>query len=117
MTRAAARRDWPNVFTPATLADWWGCSERQVRKMIDTGTLPAFRLGGKLLRIKPEDVEAFECQTGGSPGSAENGISLGMTPPSLPGDDVIDLVPQFAKRRPASPRLGSPSLRDRQERP
>jgi excisionase family DNA binding protein len=57
-------RAWPNVFTPATLADWWECSERHVRNLIEQGDLPAFRLGGKLLRIRPEDVEAFDCRSG-----------------------------------------------------
>jgi hypothetical protein len=30
--------------------------------MIDRGALPAFRLGGKLLRIRSEDVATFERQ-------------------------------------------------------
>ena len=50
----------PRVFTPATLALRWHCSERHVRNMIDRGELPAFRLGGKLLRIRTADVIAFE---------------------------------------------------------
>ena len=32
--------------------------------MISNGALPAFNLDGKLLRLRPEDVEAFECRTG-----------------------------------------------------
>jgi excisionase family DNA binding protein len=49
-------------YTPATLAERWGCSARHVRDLIAEGQLEAFRLGDKLLRIKPEAVEAFECQ-------------------------------------------------------
>ncbi|WP_336067101.1 helix-turn-helix domain-containing protein [Nitratireductor rhodophyticola] len=50
----------PSVFTPRTLAERWECSERHVRKLIDKGDLPAFRLGGKLLRIRREIVESYE---------------------------------------------------------
>lgn len=50
----------PSVFTPRTLAERWECSERHVRKLIDKGDLPAFRLGGKLLRIRRETVESYE---------------------------------------------------------
>lgn len=46
-------------FTPATLAKRWACSERHVRNLIARGQLPCFRIG-TLLRIRAEDVEAFE---------------------------------------------------------
>lgn len=120
MTRAAvdSGRNWPNVFTPASLADWWGCSERQVRKMIDAGDLPAFRLGGKLLRIRPEDVEAFECQnqSGASPSLTENAASHGMTRQFRQDADVIALERPTGKRLPASPRLDTRSLHGRKDR-
>ncbi len=52
--------NFPRVFTPATLARRWECSERHVRNLINSGDLPAWRLGGKLLRITVEAVQAFE---------------------------------------------------------
>jgi excisionase family DNA binding protein len=52
-------------FTPKTLAQRWRCSERHVRNMIAEGKLPAHKLGGKLLRIMFDDVDAFE-QGGGT---------------------------------------------------
>ena len=92
----------PNVFTPGMLAKRWECSEGHVRNMIASGTLPAFRLGGKLLRIKASDVERFECQTGGSPSLTENSASHGTRETSA---DVIDLEPMTRRKRPAAPRL------------
>ena len=51
------------ALRPADLARRWQCSERTVRNLIATGALPAFRLGGKLLRISHAAVERFEqCQ-------------------------------------------------------
>lgn len=50
----------PKVMTPAMLAKRWQCSERHVRNMIERGDLPAFRLGGKLIRIRHDDVVKFE---------------------------------------------------------
>lgn len=65
------------LFTPATLAERWDCSERHVRNLIRQEKLPAFRVGEKLLRIKLEDVEAFECppQNGRSDDTAEHSAS------------------------------------------
>ncbi|XHB99387.1 helix-turn-helix domain-containing protein [Nitratireductor sp. ac15] len=97
-------------FTPATLAEFWGCSERHVRKMIESGELPAFRLGGKLLRIRREVVEAYQCQNGDLQDLRASSASHGTKATS---GDVIALGRQTQKKRPASPRLDTPSLRAR----
>lgn len=52
--------DHPTLFTPAEVAQRWKCSANLVRKMIDNGELPAFRAGGKLLRIRESDLEEYE---------------------------------------------------------
>ncbi|QDP57330.1 MAG: hypothetical protein Unbinned3696contig1008_8 [Prokaryotic dsDNA virus sp.] len=57
----------PRAYTPETLAVRWQCSPRHIRNMCRSGELPSFRVGGKLLRIRFNDVEDFECQTGASP--------------------------------------------------
>jgi len=61
----------PRVYTPAMLAERWQCSERHVHNLIATGVLPSFRLGAKLVRIRTEDVDAFERQPC-SPRSSSN---------------------------------------------
>ena len=50
----------PRVFTPASLAREWQCSERHVRNLIAKGELQAFKLGGKLWRISAQTVEEYE---------------------------------------------------------
>lgn len=60
------------VFTPATLAKRWECSERHIRNLINEGKLGCFRLGGKLVRIRDSDVETFECQNGELPAFEES---------------------------------------------
>lgn len=111
MSRAPARL--PSVFTPSTLAERWACSERKVRLMIDNGAIPAFRLDGKLLRIRIADVEAFECQNGGSQDSVENSASHGRRGQSA---DVIDWAQQTPRKRPSAPRLDMPSSHAREVR-
>lgn len=100
----------PNVFTPSSLAEYWQCSERHVRNLINRGELRHVRLGGKLLRIRKSDVEDFECRNGGLLDCEENSASHGTKEMS---GDVIDLEQMTRKRRPAAPRLDSQSLRDR----
>lgn len=73
------------LFTPATLAKRWECSERHVRNLIKEGRLGFFRLGGKLLRIKESDVKRFECQNGELPDFEENSPS-----PSTEMENAID---------------------------
>ena len=61
------------IYTPETLADRWQCSPSQIRKMIGRGQLPAFRLGGRLLRIRARDVEEFEQCSGDSDDTEASG--------------------------------------------
>lgn len=48
------------AHTPKSLAEYWSCSERHVRNLIEHGELRAFRLGQKLLRIPLEAVDEYE---------------------------------------------------------
>lgn len=49
-------------FTVAALAAHWGTSDTFVYDQIKAGRLKAMRFGGKLIRIRPEAVEEYECQ-------------------------------------------------------
>lgn len=97
--------NFPSVYTPAMLAVRWACSEQHVRNMIRSGRLRAFGLGGKLLRIRGEDVERFESQdqiSGESPCFEEN---LRPSDTKEPAADVQPLQRTIRKRRPPAPRL------------
>jgi len=91
------------VYTPATLARKWECSERHIRNLISSGELACFRLGGKLVRIRGDEVERFECQTGDLPDSTESSASHGTK--KAESADVIALEQLTRKRRPAAQRL------------
>ena len=59
------------VLRPCDVAERWQCSEAHVRNLYRRGELRGFRAGGKLLRFKVEDVEAYECgPTSAASGSA-----------------------------------------------
>jgi excisionase family DNA binding protein len=81
----------PRVHTVASLASEWGVSDTFVYNEIAAGRLRAFRLGGRLLRIRREAVEEYECRgiAGGSGSSPDAettarptglGASSGPTP-------------------------------------
>jgi excisionase family DNA binding protein len=48
--------------TVAELADYWLVGRKQIYKQIDAGTLPAIRLGPRLMRIRTVDAIEFECR-------------------------------------------------------
>ena len=48
----------PRLLTIAETAEYVGVDERTVRRWIADGTLRASRIGGRLIRIKAEDVDA-----------------------------------------------------------
>lgn len=50
----------PRVMTPRMVADRWHCSERHIYNLVQKGELSSFRIGAKLVRIRGEDVQAFE---------------------------------------------------------
>lgn len=99
------------VFTPATLAKRWDCSERHIRNLISKGQLGHFKLGGKLMRIRESDVEKFECQIGELPASEANSASPGtnqdQTDEASEGAIVLEL--KTRERRKPVPRLDTPN--------
>lgn len=78
--RVPAMRDVPakplptGALTVAMVASRWGTSDTFVYDQIKCGQLRAFKLGNKLLRIKLEAVEEYECRAvlGALDGSSEN---------------------------------------------
>jgi excisionase family DNA binding protein len=47
-------------YSPAQLAERWKCSPNTVRNLINSGELPSFRIGQKLIRISAADVKEYE---------------------------------------------------------
>lgn len=58
----------PHV-TVAELAEYWLVGRKQIYKQIDAGTLPAVRLGPRLLRIRTADALEFERRANMRPAS------------------------------------------------
>lgn len=63
------------AYRPEDVAKLWGCSSRQIRNMINSGQLEAFRVG-KLLRITPAAVEEYERRNTVSVKSEEDTVQL-----------------------------------------
>jgi excisionase family DNA binding protein len=89
---------------PSDLARRRQCSERTVRNLISTGALPAFKLGGKLLRVSLAAVERFEqCQSIDSSAFETNLQSLGQR--AVAAFDTRSAL--IAARKPISDSLAS----------
>lgn len=55
------------IYTPGTLAEYWKVSASLVRKLIQKGELEATLYGGKLTRISPAAVIAYETRNAANP--------------------------------------------------
>ena len=54
------RKQPTGAYSVAMVAERWGTSDTFVYDQIKAGRLSAFKLGGKLIRVKPEAIEAYE---------------------------------------------------------
>ena len=54
-------------FTVMDLAQRWGCTRQSVYAIIKEGKLRTFRVGGKLIRILPDEVLRWESGGGSMP--------------------------------------------------
>jgi excisionase family DNA binding protein len=68
-------QDTQTLWTVTQAASFLRVSERQIRRYIGSGRLPAYRLG-RAMRIRPEDVERLLAPVGGPvPGDLNDFIS------------------------------------------
>ncbi len=99
------------AYTVKELAEHWQCSQESIYALIrrKENPLPAFSIGGKLLRIKPEVVEQWQ-ENGGSMrsagiGSDASATSTDSTRPSSSGETTAarstenDLVASTVRQR------------------
>lgn len=86
------------VFSVATLAERWECGTDTVYSLIRSGDLRAFKLGGKLLRIRHDEVERFECQATTTP---SNDTEASSPSSGMKAEDATDIrLERLIERRP-----------------
>jgi excisionase family DNA binding protein len=49
----------PELWSLGASSDFLGLTERSLRRYIAEGTLPAYRIGNRQIRVKRSDVEAL----------------------------------------------------------
>jgi excisionase family DNA binding protein len=89
------------VYSVASLAEHWGCGTDTVYSLIRGGDLRAFKLGGKLLRIRQDEVERFECQ----PTTASNDTGAPSQSCGTREEDATDIRLERLIERPQRPQL------------
>lgn len=82
----------PRVLSVSQLADRWGVTPAAIYAMISRGELAAFKPGGKLIRIKVEEIVRLEARMDdeevGQPESAEARTLDTRPPPPL--DRIVE---------------------------
>lgn len=98
------------VYSVATLAEHWGCGTDTVYALIKSGDLPAFKLGGKLLRVRHEEVERYECQSLLTPSNdtAESSRSSGTRMADAADIRLARQISHRPKQKPASSGSAAP---------
>lgn len=66
--------------TVSELADYWLVGRKQIYKQIDAGTLPAIRLGPRLLRIRTADALEFERRANMRPETSKKRERVAVVP-------------------------------------
>ena len=82
-------------FSTETLAERWDCSTQHIRDLVNSGDLPAIRIG-RLIRIPARIVEEYETCSTVSLDTEENGQSgsptaAGYQPASLQPQKIVML--------------------------
>src|SRR5262245_65869018 len=90
--------------TPETLAAKWRCSSRHVRNLIHRGELECFRIG-KLVRIRVEAVEDYECRK--TTRSGGTGVSSSSSTPMPTESDTVTPLEPLTRARLSSLRQHS----------
>jgi excisionase family DNA binding protein len=83
------------------LAEHWGCGTDTVYAMIRSGDLVAFKLGGRLLRIRAIEVEQYECRAT----IASNDTERNLQSSGSKTDDATDIRLERLIDRQPRPRL------------
>jgi len=89
-------------LTVAMLADHWGCSDTFVYSQVSAGTLKSFKLGGKLIRIRQSDVEAYE-QRAATVVDGPAPVAAMPAHESPPIDGTAIRLARLARARPGTP--------------
>ena len=66
------------VYSVPTLAERWGCGTDTIYTLIRSGDLTSFKLGGKLIRIRADEVERYECRSTASNDTEASSPSSGL---------------------------------------
>ena len=89
------------VYSVASLAAHWECGPDTIYALIHGGQLSAFRLGGKLLRIRGDEVDRYECRM--TTASNDTGESLPSS--GTINTDAIDIRLERLIEHPQRPQL------------
>jgi len=89
------------VYSVASLAEHWGCGPDTVYSLIHSGNLKAFKLGGRLYRIRADEVERYEC----NPITPCNDTEISSPSCGTRADDATDIRLERLIERPRRPRL------------
>lgn len=100
-----------SVYSVATLAAHWGCGTDTVYALVRSGELRHFKLGGKLIRIRADEVERYERREASPASETDEGARAAEA--QARRSDAADLRLERLIDRPSRPQLVHCSSRRR----
>lgn len=91
----------PAVYDVPGLAEHWACGTDTIYALVRSGELRHFKLGGKLIRIRKEEVERYECREI----TPSNDCEANTPSPGRTKQDATDIRLERLIARPQKPRL------------
>jgi len=86
----------------AEVAAYLRVSEEEVKRLVDTGEIPAYRIGGSFLRFRKEQLDAIRSEISLIEKEGSGRPKVSSQPPAKPSHTYTDLEREIKRREPVT---------------
>lgn len=88
------------LLTIAEAAKYLNISEDEVKRLVDVGEIPAYRIGGSFLRFRKEHLDAIRDDVEEFEKDVPAAVKAGLDEKGKPTHHITDLEKEIRKREP-----------------
>ena len=90
------------LLTIAEVAKYLGVSEEEVKRLVDTGEIPAYRIGDTFLRFRREQIDAIRSEISDIEAKEAAAVQLPVDSKARTAHTYTDLERDIKRREPAT---------------